>query len=144
MATILDTLITDRTLEDVLVGNEKGNYSVKDINRVEDAIEYVASLLEQVGYPVKTYVKDRPWKMIDVPTEGDSKRIIESVGNIRKSIPVPEETPEAPEDMVLLTHEEANDIEKILLNIGRRGEALSATYLHCNEANCGYDGSDLV
>jgi len=144
MSAILDTLVTDRTQEDVLSGNEKGIYGIKDLNRVESAVEYVASLLEQAGYPVTTYPPKSVWKMIDVPTMGEMKRYLTNISNIRKALPVPEGIPEVPEDMVLLTYEEANAIETILFSVGERGEALSAMYLHCNEANCGYDGSDLV
>lgn len=144
MSTILDTLVTDRTLNDVLAGNDKGVYHVADLNRVESAINYVAALLSQVGHPVNTYSIGPVWETIDVPKVGDSKRIIQSVKNIREAIPLPEDTPDVPGDMVLMNYEEANAIEKILLNAGKRSEALSAMYLHCNEANCGYDGSDLV
>lgn len=141
MATILDTLITDRTLEDVQAGNEKGIYRAEDLNRVERAIVFVAQLLEEAGFRVAVDAKVN-WTMIDVPTTGQTERILENLRMIRSAIPLSDETPKVPEDMVLMTYEEANDIEKILLDVGSAANKISSTYRHCGVPICGLE--DLI
>lgn len=51
--------ITDRTEEDVLLGNAKGRYRYTDLNRVEQAVADLCNLVKQLDlYPVLTTKTD--------------------------------------------------------------------------------------
>ena len=59
------------------------------------------------------------WYETDIPTQNEMSIYIEDVSRLRDKIPLLADTPETPDDMQLLTYQEANDIEKILDNIER-------------------------
>lgn len=59
------------------------------------------------------------WYEDDIPTQNEMSIYIEDVSRLRDKIPLLADTPETPDDMQLLTYQEANDIERILDNIER-------------------------
>jgi len=63
-------MVYDRTALDVYAGNEKGQYRASDLNRVENAVSYLADLLENLQDDLKTYSEslDVAWdETYDVP-----------------------------------------------------------------------------
>lgn len=170
MADILDTLVTDRTLEDVerayylenLWGqrpngdiywtgtqaeyNEwkndpRGEYRLETLNRVESAVEFVADLLYEAGSSVTVQTKT-DWEEIDPPAFDKMSRYLSNLHKIRDALPLPMSIPEVPEDMDELTHDEANDIEKILFEVGKQAKKIALTRRHCGAPTCGLE--DLV
>lgn len=113
---IIDTLITDRT---------GGPYGVTDLNRVGQAVNYVAELLISAGYSVPVNPKT-DWSTLDVPCESSMARYLQDIETIRSILAVLESTPETPPDMDSLTVQEANDIEKILVDV----HFLTDNFLH--------------
>lgn len=132
---VIDTLTTDRALTDVELARDmarrgwvqltaaeknawlaglKGAYNATDLNRVEQAVNYVAGRLNAAGYPV-TVSTPRGWTESDIPTKAQLDVYIADVAALRAVLPVPTGTPETPEDMDKLTYTEANDIESIIL-----------------------------
>ena len=91
----------------------KGTYNA-DLNRVGNAVNYVAGRLEGAGYSVPVNPKI-DWLESDIPTYSDMEIYLNNVEIIRGTLTVPTATPEVPEDMEGLTYEEANDIERSLL-----------------------------
>ena len=114
----------------------KGTYNASDLNRVGNAVNYVAGRLENAGYSAPVYPKI-DWMESDIPTESSMERYLEGVATIRSTLTVLPGTPDVPEDMVGLTYEEANDIERILLAVDDLITNMINAYLYSNEINCG-------
>lgn len=114
----------------------KGTYNASDLNRVGNAVNYVAGRLESAGYsaPVDPKID---WLESDIPNESSMERYLEDVETIRSTLTVLPGTPDVPEDMVGLTYEEANDIERILLAVDALITNMINAYFYSNEINCG-------
>lgn len=88
----------------------KGALNASDLNRIENNIQFVASILELYNLNIKTN-----WQMSDVPRNNDFNRILSNLNDVkdkareRFSINLPE-TPSLP----LNGFEKINDIENIL------------------------------
>lgn len=141
---IIDTLITNRTQSDVtrwrtlhdrgwagMTDDEKaewtsgmrGAYNAADLNRVGEAIEYIADLFGGFGFPIEIEPKT-DWDIDDIPISQDLETYLSNVVAIRammSNIPVYpsgwQSPPDTPETMQHLTYEQANDIERILTDI---------------------------
>ena len=135
----ITTLITDRTEPDVAYvkalsekgldgmsdaekaewgGEMKGAYNASDLNRVGLAVDYLTSRLRSCGISVATAPKT-DWSVNDAPTISQMRKYLADVEALRSAIAVLPTTPEVPTDMDGLTYTEANDIEKILIDIDR-------------------------
>ena len=114
----------------------KGTYNAADLNRVGNAVNYVAGRLEGAGYSVPVNPKI-DWLESDIPTYSDMEIYLNNVEIIRGTLTVPTTTPEVPEDMEGLTYEEANDIERILLAVDALITNMINAYFYSNEIVCG-------
>ena len=114
----------------------KGAYNASDLNRVGNAVNYVAGRLEDAGYTVSVNPKI-DWLESDVPTESSMEQYLKNVETIRNTLTVPSNTPNVPDDMEGLTYEEANDIERILLAVDALITNMINAYFYSNEINCG-------
>lgn len=137
-------LITDRTQDDAdrlmallrkgsgqwsdaeraafIQASNKGAYNASDLNRVQDAMEYIADRLAQYGCHVpelpRPSVSGRDyWKISDTPTLEQLAQYRANVAAIRESISVLRSTPSVPADMEHLTPAQANHIEQILIDV---------------------------
>lgn len=110
------TLITDRTAEDVANKTAKGFYNASDLNRVGAAVRYVAERFAAQGYAVTVHPKtDRTEN--DIPTVSELETYRQNIATLRALLAVMPTTPEAPDSMAGLTYTEANNIERILLDL---------------------------
>lgn len=76
-------------------------------------IELTAQKREQ-----SSVITTRPyWAEGDIPTLSQMEQYLQNVSNIRAVLEVLDTTPPVPSDMVGLTFEEANDIERILVDV---------------------------
>lgn len=91
----------------------KGFYNAEDLNRIGQAVEYIADRLKSAGYAVEINPKI-DWSMVDIPDTSQMMRYLDDVETIRAALQVLPTTPETPDDMENLNWKEANDIEKIL------------------------------
>ena len=114
----------------------KGAYNASDLNRVGNAVNYVAGRLEDAGYTVSVNPKI-DWLESDVPTESSMEQYLKNVETIRNTLTVPSNTPNVPDDMEGLTYEEANDIERILLAVDALITNMINAYFYSNEIVCG-------
>ena len=96
----------------------KGAYTYRDLNRVEEAVEYVAMMLQENSYFVEA-PQTRRWSVADKPNETDFKRYLDNIALLRNAAPVFKTTPQVPQSVDGLDVHTANDIEKILLDIER-------------------------
>lgn len=111
-------LITDRTINDVVFGTEKGYYNASDLNRVGAAMIYLKDRFNENGYnlDINPYTT---WKEIDIPNKSDMVLYLAYLGELRNVLPLPTDSPSVPKSMEKLNYTTANDIEKILEIIDR-------------------------
>ena len=110
-------LITDRTLEDVLLGTEKGHYGVADLNRVEQAVAELYELAKALGiYPPGEIKTD--WDLFTLfssetwPTQHQMQRYLANITHLCKAVQAASGLPATMEN---LTWDDANRIEEALL-----------------------------
>jgi hypothetical protein len=157
---ILDDLITDRTWDDVELvrllseagdanmtgtnrnlyraGNLKGAYNFRDLNRVEEAVEYVADELVQADTDLHDYATaigvtwdsyyelpydtaiyaaitvKKDWVYADIPSYTQMTRYINNLYLIRAALTVPSPLPASMDN---LNYTGANQIEQMLLDV---------------------------
>lgn len=105
---IIDTLITDRT--------KAGHYDVTDLNRVGEAMYYIADRLRACGW----YIEVSPrtdWVWTDRATPAAAKRYLNDLRKIRNAMVHLPTTPNVPDGARPFNAQEANDIEKILVDV---------------------------
>ena len=102
----LDTLIFDRTAQDVATRTQKGLYNVSDIARINSYIEYLSGVLD-LNLTVTAVSLGQPL------TRAQMESIINNVNTIRAAWYVASDTPQTP-IAVNWDYTKANDIEKIL------------------------------
>lgn len=94
----------------------KGSYNATDLNRVGKAMQYVADRLNSFGYAVSISPKV-DWLETDSPRQSDMETYLFQLSVLRNAFAVMMATPKVPPDMEGLTYAEANNIEKILVDI---------------------------
>ena len=125
---IIDSLITDRT---------GGYYNVSDLNRVEQAFEYLQTKMNgEYGFNLALTIKT-DWTKSDNITESNIEAYRQNVATIRSAITVTNDTPETPSTMRFLTAKEANDIEKILQAVEVLLDNISAAWFYSGEIYSG-------
>lgn len=150
-------LITDRTQRDVdrveelaekgwaamteqeraeWLGEMKGAYNASDMNRVGDAIAYVAGRFNGFGYNILVSPKT-DWTAEDIPTASQMADYLSYVKALRNAVPVSDDTPAAPADMDGLTYQEANDIEQILLDVDALISNIAAAWYYSGDLFAG-------
>ena len=146
-------LITDRTAEDVArwqelkakglaamtdeeraewLGDMKGCYSEKDMNRVEGAVKLLADRSSAMGYHFSPAVRMN-WTGQDIPTREDMDRYFGNVRELRNLFPALPSTPAAPSTGDRLDYSMANDLEKILLDINQIQTIIAASWCYAGE-----------
>lgn len=160
MSDIIQTLVTDRTGADVTrwlslrnkgyenmtaaeraewdAGNMKGAYNVSDLNRVGSALNYIRDLLADTGYMhPAAYTAKTNWTAADIPTAADLSTLLSHVRTARGAFAVMPSTPPVPGDSGGLSYEEANNIEKILLDIDQLITNMLAARYFCGDLYSG-------
>lgn len=110
----------------------KGAYNTTDLNRVGAAVEYVVGRFGELGYVVSCEVK-KNWEQSNFPDEAQTENYLNSISYVRSLVPVFKTTPEVPEDMSGLTYVEANNIEKILLDVNKIADNITASWYYSGE-----------
>ena len=134
---IIDTLITDRTEEDIQYAQQlntlnlasmssaqlteylaglKGTYNAVDLNRVETAVEYLVEKLKNFEIFLTVDTKTS-WNPIEWMTPSEATRYLDNISTLRSCFAIPSDMPEVPYDLENLTIIEANNIEKILVMV---------------------------
>lgn len=103
----LESLITDRTAQDVATRTEKGLYNVKDIQRINSYVEYLSDVLD-----LNLTVTDV--SLGQALTRAQMDAILSNINAIRAAWYVAIDTPQTP-IAVNWDYVKANNIEKILL-----------------------------
>lgn len=124
---IIDTLITDRT---------GGYYNASDLNRVSEAMQYLADLLNSYGYKVKIQPKT-DWLTADIPTQPQMAQLLADLQALQDAYYTLNSTPEQPASMNNLKWQGANAIEQVLVDINRILEGMIAQFKFCDTFYCG-------
>ena len=125
---IIDTLITDRTRGDY--------YNITDLNRVGQAMRYVAARLRACGFDVVVTPRT-DWVWTDRATPAAAKRYLNNLRKIRKALVLFVGTPDVPDGKRPFTAEEANDIEKILIDVEDVVQRTMQCWYFCSDLYAG-------
>lgn len=117
----------------------KGAYNAADLNRVQGAMEYIADRMTRAGYSV-TLRGGPVWTMSDIPDPEQLTVYLGDLSALRAVLNVHPTTPSVPADMEDFTWQEANDIEKILLDIEEVLTQMAKCVLRCGHAGV-YSGA---
>jgi len=104
---VIDTLITNRA--------SGAYYNTTDLNRVCEAVQYIADRLNQAGYSTPTAPKT-DWTIYDIPMAAQMERYLQDVATLRAALTIGP-VPPGPADMDDLTVDGANNIERILVAV---------------------------
>ena len=115
----------------------KGAYNASDLNRVTEAVEYLATRIRGYGNNLDALSGRGVWSMEDIPTSDSMRRYLDNVGLIRSSISVLPSTPVVPDDMEDLSVDEANDIEKVLVDVDFLLNNMEAAWLYSGDIYSG-------
>lgn len=117
----------------------KGMYNYTDLNRVETAVDYVADELVQADTDIRQYAEDldvawddvfavpydpadysltvkTDWAETDIPSATEMARYISNLKLIQAAIPNAS-TAWIPDSMNMINWENANDIERLLIDV---------------------------
>lgn len=138
-------MITDRTLEDVEYAKAnptstedlKGAYNNTDLNRVEEKVEEIYNILKEYSYDAKITEIKKDWAKSDFFNPSDGVRYLNNLRKLVGSYVVMDSTPEVPQTMESLTYEDANNIEKILVDIETLIYGMEQLFIYSGVANSG-------
>lgn len=116
----------------------KGAYTSNDMNRVGEATNIVAKLLNEQGYSNNVHsVTD--WDENKIPIDEDFYLYLSNIRTFIKIFYILPTTPPLPSDLDYFTYEEANAIEQILLDIHKLIQGVVSEFIHSGEAYAGED-----
>ena len=115
----------------------KGTYNAEDLNRVSQAVQYIADLLNGYGYFVPVAVRT-DWSRADIPRAADMAVYLGNVQAIKNKF---YGTTPLPDTMSSLTHTDANNIEKLLLEIEVYINRMTAGFRRCGTF---YSGQGVI
>lgn len=111
----------------------KGAYNAADLNRVGQAIQYLADLLNSYGYSA-TISPKTDWVISDIPRAADVTQYIADLNTLKNAF---YGTTELPDSMNNLTVTAANNIEKLLLEIEDYITNMAAAFVYSGEVYSG-------
>lgn len=130
---VLDTLITDR--------RAGAYYNATDVNRVNEAIMYVASILTEAGYPV-TKPLPTDWTINNEYFIEDADRVSDALITIKNNFAAVH-AGNFPLTFNGLTYTGANQIEQFLLNVDALLDAAKVEWIN-RQTNTFQAGGDLI
>lgn len=120
-------------------GTMKGAYNKADLNRVGECLNYLHNRLKDAGYitHATTFTAKTNWTIASIPTAADLTYYLFCVSSIRGALSVWKSTPPAPADTGALSIEEANNIEKIMIDVETLINNMLAARLYCGDIYAG-------
>lgn len=123
---------TDEQVREYLDALHKGAYTYRDLNRVENAVQYVAERLHEFGYlHVPPLVES--WNVEDKPNEQDFTRYFANVAMLRNAITVWSSTPAAPSSVNGFDVDKANALEQILVDVDQILNHIQASWFYSGD-----------
>lgn len=127
---------TEEQVSQYLNEINKGAYTYRDLNRVEEAVAFVAGRLNEFGYlPVVPHIQS--WSVEDKPNEQDFIRYFGNVAMLRNAITVWSSTPAAPDGVNGFDVGKANALEQILVDVDQILNLIQASWLYSDDLYSG-------
>ena len=104
----------------------KGSYNFTDLNRVGEAVEYLESVLDGLGYHISVSPKT-DWSEGDFPLPDTMETYLRNIQRLRAHLPFV--APDAPASMAQFGYQQANNIEEILHNLEQALIAMQEAFL---------------
>lgn len=114
----------------------KGAYNYTDLNRVEEAVQYLAGKLRERGYRADVS-SAKTWSMNSLPTMADMNRYLNNIKVIRGAFATLRTTPQAPESIAGFTYREANAIEQIIFDVNQLLENMISVWFFSGDLYSG-------
>ena len=125
-------------LEWFSAGDLRGAYTWVDLNRVGEAMAYIADLLTEAGYLVRVSPRT-DWQNGDVMRPADAAAYLSDLAEIKRQLTLFASTPNAPANLEKLLYTAANNIERILLDVFARYNTMLTTRVPSGAATSGGD-----
>lgn len=129
---IINTLIHNRTQQDLINETDKAFISYLDLNRIESAVKYLSELLNAYGYSNITTNKT-DWRIYEIRKQEDCDRIKSNYEALKNAYACKFDVPA----FNWSTIQEANNIEKILADIEVLINKMEAVFRYSNTFNAG-------
>jgi hypothetical protein len=161
----MSNLIVDRTDEDVEYARElrqlimrreaapeqweewleelRGRYSFHTLNRVAFEMIETARIVSERYKSVSVFPKT-DWTEREYPTHQQLRAYLDEIDKIRKIAAEVFDVPELPENMNNLTHQAANNIEKILFMAREMVESAGKVFVQSGMVQCGFTGPYMI
>jgi len=127
---IIDTLVTNRT---------GGYYGAEDLNRVGNAMYYIAERLRSFGYAITVNPRTN-WTETDKVTVSEANLYLDNLRKLRAAFSMLPTTPNAPGGEKPFDVQEANDIEKILQDVEWLLNRMPFAFRHSGTFSAGQGG----
>lgn len=148
---IIDTLITDRTADDVEEWNAlrqlglpgmteeqfatwragmKGAYKSSDFNRVSEAYNYLASIMQTLRLISSYTTLKTTWEAGETPLVEHRTAYINGITQLKTAVSA---IGDLPDSLDALTYTDANNIEKVLINVYQRVQEIDSSISHSGE-----------
>lgn len=124
--------LSSSELEEYL-GGLKGCYNISDLNRVESAVQYISDLLNSYNYTNEVETKE--WRDGELFTITEMERYLRNLDILKASYYSYDYTPIVPSSYKSVN--EANDIEKILIDLESIIKKMMAIFRYANTFNSG-------
>ena len=118
MSEYIESLIFDRTQQDIANLTDKAYIDYNDLNRIERALRWVSYILNKYGYHNTTDNKLN-WRPEDRRTDAEMERLRQNLIAIREAYYTLDSTPLTPIAITYTSIYQANAIEKIIYDIGK-------------------------
>ena len=130
--------MTDAERAEWDAGTLKGAYNVGDLNRVGAALNYMRDCLAEASYiSPYAFTARTNWTRGDMPNAADLTHYLNCVSLIREAFSRYDATPPTPKDRGALSWQEANDIEKILVDVYTLLNNMLFARFHCGDIYSG-------
>ena len=116
---IIDDLIFDRTNQDLTNDTDKAYIAYTDLNRIEQACQYLADIL---GVEIST----KTWQMSDFRTVSEMERIRQNMITLRNAYYQIDGMTTMPAQITYTSINQANDIERILWELNDLYESVQS------------------
>lgn len=107
---VIDTLVFDRTNQDLVDDTNKAYIDYTDLNRIEQACQYVA---DELGIIIQT----KTWSITEFRTDAEMTRIKNNIATLKNAYFTRQSTPSIPSVLNFTSIYQANNIEKILFDL---------------------------
>lgn len=115
----------------------KGMYTHNDLNRVENYVELLSAELKRLGYIRDDLSTRTDWTYESNIWREDAERYLSNIEKLRNCIGLKPNTPVTPDVSDTFDYESANNIEKILEDIGEVTTKLTQSWQFAGEIIAG-------